>query len=236
VATFDHAGAGVRPEQWVSPTGRRRILTRLDGLEGRRYAAAVRAAFPDADLTLSALVFAGRSRPGGVRHPWPQEREAWRRAVRQVSRRAPLMAAADVRDCYPSIRERAVVAASRRVGGNPDLLLAHLRRYRDLGIDGLPVGPLASAVAANAVLAIADDAARTAGILPVRWVDDVVFAGARTDVARAHNAWRTALRELGLRDNEAKSRRFHDPDEAIESLHAGGSLAEARSRGIIRRS
>ena len=57
---------------------------------------------------------------------------------------------------------------------------------------------------AEAVLALADERARIAGCLPVRWVDDVVFAGDPAAVHRAWRAWTVALGELGLREHEGK--------------------------------
>ncbi len=189
---------------------------------------------PGVEGTLSPLVFAERTRPGGTTHPWQWERRGWRRAVRDVSRGAELLITADVQDCFASIGEPALSAAARHMGGDASSLLRYARRFRALGIGGLPVGPRPSAVAANAVLSIADEAARSAGILPVRWVDDVLFAGGRADVVRAHRAWRRALRELGLRDNPAKFHVYRDPDEAIDALGARASLWRDYSRGIIR--
>ena len=69
--------------------------------------------------------------------------------------------------------------AARRAGGAPEPLLAQLARLGQTGVRGLPVGPDPSAWMAEAVLAIADERARLAGTAPIRWVDDVVFAGDR---------------------------------------------------------
>jgi hypothetical protein len=40
--------------------------------------------------------------------------------------------------------------------------------------------------------------------VPIRWVDDVVFAGDRDPVAWASRAWRDALVELRMREHEGK--------------------------------
>jgi hypothetical protein len=81
-------------------------------------------------------------------------------------------------------------------------------------------------VVADAVLALADERAAAAGCTPVRWVDDVVFAGDRDAVARASRSWRGALIELGMREHDGK--RTADPIAVL------GSLAAASGRGIMR--
>ena len=110
----------------------------------------------------------------------------------------------DVAACYPSIGETAIRAAARRSGGDPSALLTALARYREAGGDGIPIGPRRRRPIAEAVLALADERARIAGRLPVRWVDDVVFVGDPEAVHRAWRAWAAALAELGLREHEGK--------------------------------
>jgi len=114
--------------------------------------------------------------------------------------------ASDVAACYPSIGEQAIRMASTWAGGDPEPLLAFLERAHEAGAAGLPIGPAPSSTIADAILAIADRQAGAAGLLPVRWVDDVVFAGSRGEVARAAHAWRIALHDLGLREHEGKRR------------------------------
>ncbi|HKN80818.1 MAG TPA: RNA-directed DNA polymerase, partial [Actinomycetota bacterium] len=79
--------------------------------------------------------------------------------------------------------------------------LAGLER---IGVEGLPVGPDASAVLANAVLSQVDRTLRDAGVEHLRWVDDVVLSGG--DVSSALSVFRTALATIGLRPNDAKTR------------------------------
>jgi hypothetical protein len=117
---------------------------------------------------------------------------------------------ADVADCYPSIGDGAIRAAAATVGGDPEPLLRILDRIHDGGVEGVPIGPAASVAIADAVLAIADACARTAGADPIRWVDDVMFVGDRADVERAASAWRSALKELGLAEQEEKRQMFDD--------------------------
>src|SRR4029450_374898 len=88
------------------------------------------------------------------------------------------IAFADVRRCYASMSpsivgdalDRAGIPTACEVAG----FLAGLER---IGVEGLPVGPDASAVLANAVLAQVDRLLREAGIEHLRWVDDVVLWG-----------------------------------------------------------
>ena len=149
---------------------------------------------------------------------------------------AGLVIVSDVAACYPSIRPAAIRMAARRAGGEPEPLIAQLARFRDAGVRGIPIGPAPSAWVGEAILSIADDRAHRAGIPPIRWVDDVVFAGDRDAVRRASVAWTRALCELGLRENETKRRTF--APGTLERVAAIGapSLAGDIRRGIIRTS
>ena len=91
-----------------------------------------------------------------------------------------------------------------------------------MGVEGLPVGPHASAVLANAVLAQVDRTLRDAGVEHLRWVDDVVLSG--VDVAAALSVFRTALASIGLRANETKTRIVAD----ARSLRAEGVVSGDR--------
>ena len=132
----------------------------------------------------------------------------------------------DVADCFPSIGERAIRFAAGGACGDATPLLRLIRRYREAGGLGIPIGPPTSAIVADAVLSLADERARIDGCLPVRWVDDVVFAGDRGAVARASRAWRDALAELGMREHEGK--------RTTNVLDAVGSPAAWTGRGIMR--
>jgi histidine ammonia-lyase len=73
-----------------------------------------------------------------------------------------------------------------------------------VGVRGLPVGPDASAVLANVVLAPVDRTLADEGIEHLRWVDDIVVTAA--DPRAALSAIRRALERIGLRLNERKTR------------------------------
>jgi hypothetical protein len=209
-------------QEWTSPAGKRRVLTRLDARERRTYGLAVGVAFPGARPGPSVF---GSPAPGGA-VSLAAERRRWRAAIRERAAGASWIVSSDVAACFPSIGERAIRIASVHAGGDPVPLLRTLRRYREAGGLGLPIGPTASAAAADAILAIADERARVAGCLPVRWVDDVLFAGDRDAVERASRAWRDALAELGLQEHEGKRL----PNE----IRATGSPGGASGRGIMR--
>jgi hypothetical protein len=207
-------------EGWTSPAGKRRVLTRLDAGERRRYARAVALAFPDPRIGPS--VFGSPARTMSL----AAERRRWRAAVRARAAGARSVVVSDVAACYPSVGEEAIRAAAARAGGDAMPLLRELRRYREVGGRGIPIGPTASGMIADAVLALADDRAAAAGCAPVRWVDDVVFAGERDAVARASRAWRLALIELGMREHDGK--RTADPIAVL------GSRETVSGRGIMR--
>ena len=207
-------------EGWTSPAGKRRVLARLDVCERRRYERAVALAFPDPRIAPS--VFGSPARTTSL----AAERRRWRSAVRARTAGARSVVVSDVAACYPSIGEAAIRAAVARAGGDALPLLRELRRYREAGGRGIPIGPVASGVVADAVLALADDRAAVAGCSPVRWVDDVVFAGDRDAVARAARAWRGALIDLGMRE--------HDGKRTADPVAVPGSLETVSDRGIMR--
>jgi hypothetical protein len=180
------------------------------------------------------MAFANRARADARLDPWWPARRAWRRAVSSALRDPGVVVVSDVRDCYGSIGSVAVRAGLARAGSScPDELETFLRT---LPAPGLPVGPDPSAVLANAVLAIADDAAARAGAAVVRWVDDVVLAGGdRCSVVAAFDAWSSALAAVGLAPNEAKTRPVAEA-ACVRGmlLSAPASGGGGPARGIIR--
>jgi hypothetical protein len=217
-------------ERWTSPAGKRRLLTRLDPAEATLYHRVTEIAIPRPPVGARSF---GSAHPRG-RRPWHQERVAWRAEVRGALDGAGAVHVSDVADCYPSIGATAIRMAARWASGDPEPLLAFLERMHEGGAVGLPIGPDPSSVIADAVLAIADQRATTAGIAPIRWVDDVVFAGDQEQVARAARVWRGALRDLGLREHEGKRRSIPAGPEAVGKI-LGPCLA-ARSQRVIMRS
>lgn len=115
----------------------------------------------------------------------------------------------DVRACYGSIAPDVISRRLRTLGAPQaqiDEIASWLSAFEDAGVEGLPVGPQASALLADAVLAAGDDALRSAGIGFVRWVDDVaLFAPDRRTRATALRALRGAWAELGLRMHDGKT-------------------------------
>jgi hypothetical protein len=82
---------------------------------------------------------------------------------------------------------------------------AWLQAFAGRGFRGLPVGPAASAVLAEGVLAAGDHALRSKGTMHVRWVDDVaIFAASRREAMAALDTLIAAWRSIGLAPNEAK--------------------------------
>jgi len=158
--------------------------------------------------------------------PFALERRAWRSALIEAANPGAVVVVSDVAACYPSIGELALRAASRAAGGDPAPLIEELRRVWANGSRGLPIGPAASSYLADAVLAIADAAADGAGVVPVRWVDDVAFVGDHRSVGRSARAWAATLRELGLREHDGK----HRSVEIERLLYAQHRTSIARGR------
>ena len=209
----------IRWERCSKPGGGDRWLVRLDPRDQRTYRDLVLPLVPRIERSVGPLAFAARATSGGGLRPWPAARAAWRRAIRRsMGASGRVVIVSDVRDCYPSVGERALEAVACS-----DQLRTFLRGVADAGVRGIPVGPDPSAILANGVLAYADRAAAAAGCRPIRWVDDVVMVAAgRRPVIRAFDAWRRALAELGLEAHDGKTRMFTDVDEALVGIGSQG--------------
>jgi hypothetical protein len=210
----------IRWERLSKPGGGVRWLARLEPRDARTYRGLVLPLVPRIERAVGPVAFAARAVPDGRLRPWPDARSDWRHAVRcSIERqRGSVVIVSDVRDCYPSMGERALEAF-----GCPGELGSFLGALAEAGVRGLPVGPDPSAILANGVLAHADRAAAAAGCRPIRWVDDVVLAAAgRRSAIRAFDAWRRGLAELGLEAHDGKTRMFIDVEEALFEIGASG--------------
>ena len=199
-----------------------------------RYLGAVAAVAPSVEAGLSDAVVANRVAracvdPPVLRlRPFRGERAAFRRRLVALAAHSPCLLFADVRSCFPSIAAEAVERALRALGcpGEPVAdVVAVLRRLSGLGVRGLPVGPDASAVLANAVLAEADRALEPAPFL--RWVDDLVVGVAgRGQAVQALGSLRAALARAGLELNAAKTRVLTAADPLIAVPSLGRAVPE----------
>lgn len=200
-----------------------RTLAVLDPALALRYTALVAAVASDVESRLSPSVLANRVAEASTDPPalrlasWRGERAAFAAEVRRLGRRSACLVFADVRDCYGSIAPGVVATSLRELGCEPGIagavgaLLDHLAEPH---ARGLPVGPAASAVLANAVLVRVDRALERAGALHLRWVDDVVAsARGQRDAERLLAVLRAALASLGLELNESKTRIVMNPSE-----------------------
>lgn len=180
------------------------------------YVRTVAAVAPAIETSLSDAVIANRVLAASVDppvlrlRPFARERTAFRRGLRTLAEQRRWLLHTDVRACFPSIGPGSVGAELRALGcdaASTDEVVAMLERLHGLGVRGLPVGPDASAVVANVVLAPADRAIEASGHRHLRWVDDLVIAvRGPADAVRVLRRVRDALAEVGLRLNEAKTR------------------------------
>jgi reverse transcriptase-like protein len=149
--------------------------------------------------------------------PWRLERRVFTARLAEVAQRFRKLAFADVLRCYASISPAMAADALRRLQIDAaDELETFLAALQLAGVRGLPVGPAASAVLANAVLAPVDRSLEAAGIAHLRWVDDVVLA--TRDPDRALRALSRAVAEIGLRLNDRKTRVVVDPTKPAGAL------------------
>jgi hypothetical protein len=192
-----------------------RVLSHLDADLDDAYASAVAPLAPAIERTLRPEVVANRVDhvseipPFLTLRPWSAERSAYRAAYARLGS-VGLLLRTDITACYPSIRPAAVEEALGRCHLPVTTVARCVGLLRDLeleGVDGLPVGPIPSAVLANAVLAVGDAVLVALEAAFVRWVDDwwiaVRSAGHAADLL---HALADALALAGLRLNERKTR------------------------------
>ena len=208
-----------RPGRWMC-----RPCADLD----RRYADAVAGVAAQIEAALGPEVHAGR-----VVSTAPLRLEPWREARGRMAERAVEMRRAsaalltlDVARCFDRIRHDVVlrelaalgIASERRDG-----VAAVLAEFAEAGVPGLPVGPPASSVLANATLARLDASLRRRGHPHVRWIDDVaVFAGDAPAVTDALRTAGAALSALGLSVRPDKMRVIRLPHVASRRIRSAG--------------
>jgi hypothetical protein len=207
----------------VPKSGGIRWLAELDPPLALAYERLVAVLAPGIERVLAPGVLANRvaladPARGIMRlEPWRSARTRFRRALADGVAAATTVVLADVRDCYASIGPDVCAIALRRVSAPRHVVAGLARLLTELeagGLPGLPVGPVPSAVLANAVLAGADRSLAAAGFAHVRWVDDfVAFATGPSEAERALSVLRFALADLGLELCEAKTRLLTDRDE-----------------------
>lgn len=197
----------------VPKSGGSRILSRLDPRLAAEYTSAVAGVASAIEAALDDRVLANRVLAASQVPP-RLELEAWRPRHAQLRRTLLRLTEgggvfrADVEECYPSIGPAAVADALARAATG----VSAIRCVRVLdvlareGVRGLPVGPAASAVLANAVLGLGDAALRSTGVRFVRWVDDWwIAASSPSHGADALVALSRALAGARLRLNATKT-------------------------------
>jgi hypothetical protein len=186
--------------------GRVRRLTVLSPAVERWYRDAVAPVAGPVERSLGPAVFAERL--GDPRTLRPLDHRGQRRRFRREVRRLVGDGggtAMDVGACYASIAPGAVERALLLAGAHPaqvGRIVRVLDGFARAGVEGLPVGPPASAVLANAVLGRVDRAMDAAGLRWARWVDDVVVTA---PPERAVETFASALAPWGLAPNAAKT-------------------------------
>ena len=213
----------------VHQAGTERRFVLLDVRTRERYVELVARSAAAIEELLSPAVMANRVASWSVRppelalRPWRLERRLFAARLAGLAPRRGAVAFGDVRRCYASMSPSIVGDALRRAGiPTACEVEGFLSSLECVGVEGLPVGPDASAVLANAVLAQVDRTLTEAGVEHLRWVDDVVLSG--VDASAALSVFRTALASIGLRANETKTRIVTD----ARGLGATGTVSGDR--------
>jgi hypothetical protein len=215
------------------PGGGVRWLTRLDPADDAAYRDAVTPLVGRIERSLGPDVLSVRTATRGhgwTLAPWGPARRRWRSTLAAAIAGAPRGTAflvTDVRDCYGAIGTGTI---AELLGPAASSVVALLHRFRDGGVRGLPVGPFPSAVLANAALGRLDASLRAAGVRHVRWVDDVVAWGPRTDILRAARALRSATLTVGLDLHDAKTFLLDAPDDVKAVLGSRSMSTTVRPR------
>lgn len=189
------------------PASKPRQIHRLDPETLERLHDATAKVAPHVESLLGPEVIAERladtanlSRDGsGWLAPWREARRTFEIRRSELAE-GSVMVRTDVRDCYGSMKP-ALVGASLLVCGCHPAQAARLMRIleslQSRGVRGLPVGPAASSVLANAVLLRAD--ASLGGVPHIRWVDDfLLFLPDRRGALRALDRLASTLGDIGL--------------------------------------
>jgi hypothetical protein len=129
-----------------------------------------------------------------------------RREIRRVRARSEAVLLTDVRSFYPSVTPRVAFEAVSGVGlqDAASRIAWMLEEWGSEGYSGLPIGPPASAIVANAVLTPID--AELASSPCLRWVDDLAIGVDRSRrVPELLERLDLALDRLGLERAESKT-------------------------------
>lgn len=215
----------LRFQSLEKPGGGTRRLVHLGRVEARSYASAVRAVSPFVLRAVGPQSQANRvhgwSARGPILEPWRVARARWRSEARALALAAGVVITTDVRSCYPSIEPDVLGDRLRTLGASSrDVTRVDrwMRWFCDQGVAGIPIGPIASAVLAEAVLQVGDEALRSIGMAHLRWVDDVaIFVQDERRAERAIEALVTAWATVGLRPNETKTSVHRDPVRWVAS-------------------
>jgi hypothetical protein len=204
-------GSRVAFERHRKPDGLR-LLCRLDAELSARYTSVVAGVAPVIERALAPQVLAhrvavvSRRPPAIVLRDWRRERAGLESERLRIG---GLVVRTDVTDCYGSISLEAVRDGLGSCDADEAGTAACLRVLWELaneGVRGLPVGPVPSAVLANAVLAAGDAALCRLGVGFVRWVDDW-WIGVRSTAHATEvlGFLGEAVAAVGLRLNERKT-------------------------------
>lgn len=181
--------------------GVRRVFTILDESSSTGYRRAVARVQPAVRAAVGKHAL-GSHAPG---HHGLATKALAERKLTITSHTNSAVAVTDVQAFFVSITPQIAERSMSRIGvSRKDRLGLRriLERFQDLGVTGLPIGPVASAIVADAVLSPVDQL--LADTPYVRWVDDIAVGG--RDPAGTVRRVTEVLSSLGLRHHPEKTR------------------------------
>ncbi len=227
----------IRWEPVPKPGGGMRRLVRLTTRDDLAYSRLVAPLAVSIERSRGPATFAhgvDRVGPTGIAvRPWAPQRARWGRRIDAYLREAGSVAVTDVHDCYGSIGPEVLEAGLHACGAAAAAIgpiVRWLRAFEALGGRGLPAGPAASAILAEAVLVGGDRALDATRLRYARWVDDVaIFAPDPPAAAAALDALRRSWDSFGLTMHAGKTTTL-DIDAAASRL----AIASPSAVGPVR--
>lgn len=211
------------------PTGGIRVMATLAPKDSRRWEQLGREVAASIEPRLNKAVLANRTyRDAGDRSSLVPTLRRAQLEARKLAGRSEVVIRTDVRSFYPSVTPSIAFRSLRGMGVDREVASAAARMLDGWGSEdypGLPIGPPASAILGNALLAPVDE--QMARFPFLRWVDDFAIGTHEGHVSEVLDRFDAALEGQGLYRSTAKTG-IHQGPRAFRWLgtYVGGRTSE----------